>query len=241
MRDSLRRKSSFVLPMAAQEEKGEEFVSMDHVANIEPDAVAHEAPLSLSPSLGEAQVQSAKPRTKSKTRKALADILRWGNISHAKAKTSVPAFTISAPQQLRSPVPPPCLGPDALPVPAREPIRETRVLVKKPSSRRIQTKASQSGLSSLGSIQGSDSTSSCRPSMGPDPFRRPDHGVQVVDSVTRLVVNPKPMPSRSVAVEKDKEKHAASGAGASGTFSDSDSRSKAVATSRWAPTSLYVD
>jgi len=156
--------------------------------------------LPISPSITTAQSQPAgKTKSKTKTRRVLAEIISWGNSFHSSSKSTAPITKISAPQPLRSsvaklPIQTPAaaqtasLAVDSEPLRAaidpRVPVKITKVLVKKPSSRQIHSNSSRSGLSSTSSTQ-SAMENLRRPSMGPDPFRRHDQGAELVEHVIR--------------------------------------------------------
>ncbi|KAK8854634.1 hypothetical protein IAR55_003373 [Kwoniella newhampshirensis] len=116
------------------------------------------------------QTNIEKVKTKSKPRKALADLLHWGNHSHIEPLTLT--------QQQNQPP-----KPSAPAVPPK-----TANMLKK-FNRSPSTKSIQSQLSSL---RPPDEPMASRPSMGDDPFVRKGEGAEVVDHVHK---HDKPSPS----------------------------------------------
>ena len=130
-----------------------------------------------------------------KPRKALAEILHWGN----NTNHTVPP-KVSAPQPLRATVssqlaPLRRVQPITFTQPLRgepnrpPPFKDATKKEKRPSTHHQPTKKpSRVEAASLYSNLTSSSNSTCRPSMGPDPFGRHDKGAEVIDHVIRHAV-----------------------------------------------------
>lgn len=119
-----------------------------------------------------------KVKTRTKTRKALADILGWGNHSNAPAlpptRAEPPKVTLHTTPSVAPAVPP------------KELQRKPSVLLKK--SRPLSDKPSISELSgsaTLRPLQTQTPGTIRRPSIGPDPFGRKLEGAHVIDSAPR--------------------------------------------------------
>lgn len=129
--------------------------------------------------------EKSKPRTK--TRKALADILGWGNhSSNAAAQPQThPSIPYTSAAALKKPTSNPAPATTAPPVPPKE-VNMPAVLKKRPS-RPLSGKSLQSALSGYSSLHVPQETpqSRARPSMGADPFSRRVEGAEVVDVVIR--------------------------------------------------------
>jgi len=123
--------------------------------------------------------EKSKPRTK--TRKALADILGWGN---HHSNTSVQPCSPPAkpfPKIISHPAP---LAATAPPVPPKE-VNMPTVLKKRPSRPLLSSSAhSPLPTTSLRVAQETPQTRA-RPSMGADPFSRRNDGAEVVNTVVR--------------------------------------------------------
>ena len=129
-----------------------------------------------------------KPKPKTKTRKALADILGWGNhnTNAPPQPWTPPSIPYSSTKPLQNPIQRPEHGmPSAPTVPPKDVTMPT-ILRKRPS-RPLPGKSSQSALSGNVSLLVPRETpqTRARPSMGADPFVRRDEGAEVVDVVIR--------------------------------------------------------
>jgi hypothetical protein len=139
-----------------------------------------------------------KEETKSKkTRKALADILGWGNSNSTKSaaplnKPDAWVPPIIAGGSVRYTNPPPLTKSpieSAPPVPAKDNMPNGHAVLKKRTSRPLSNKSSQSAFSTFSSLRSPNANdgphqSRARPSMAPDPFSRHE-GAEVVDVVYR--------------------------------------------------------
>ncbi len=135
-----------------------------------------------------------KPKTR--TRKVLGEILNWGNIP----KTKAPPPKVSAPQTLKPsgvsyPTRPFVTSQISRPEPAPEPVRavplpvpfrESKTVLKKPSTKQIHSQPTRTALTtSLQPSSASTTETIRRPSMGADPFHRRREGAEVVEHVVR--------------------------------------------------------
>ena len=213
VRDSLRRIPSSLFAKTNDNEKKPQKVKVfDEQSKKSIALVDHPRPLAPSPKRHILSFRSkeskeekdsvSNTKTRGKTRKALADILGWGNHSNIDRSTSSPT---SSPKPVKSsvtradPLPPPLpVKDDAPTMPA--------VLRKKPSARVLSAKVSNSKLappppSAMRSLSreskaslkapSHDSRSRARPSMAPDPFGKTDDGAEVIEvAPSRAVETP---------------------------------------------------
>lgn len=152
-----------------------------HVNNAPHESSSRHFLASLSPkrqkptSSLEPTVANTKAKT-GKTRKALADILGWGNNHHNQATPPLPPPAVARQKSTSTFAPP---------VPSKENVMPH--VLKKRTSRPLSGKSSQSGLSGYTSLRAPQQTpqTRARPSMGEDPFSRRGEGAEIVDSVEK--------------------------------------------------------
>jgi hypothetical protein len=130
---------------------------------------------SAQPTLAPIQESKSNSNTQTKTRRALADILGWGQSgsSNGPQARHIPAPTPKASLTAQTQPTPVIFAP---PLPVKEP-----AMLRKRPSRPMSTKSTQSGYSSLAPTL----IAASRASIGDDPFQRRGEGAAVVEHVMR--------------------------------------------------------
>ena len=199
VRDSLRRIPSSIFARGDDKSvKGKASklnIFEDGKAKRESSGISHPRSLFSSPKrvANGAEKDGDKVKLKGKTRKALAEILHWGNSNSTSQQEQPKVKTL----QIPAPIPeqsPPALPPkptvQAPPILLAAPTMPAHApaVLRKRSSRHLSSQPSRSALSNFAaSLRGKPSVqdvkSRARPSMAPDPFERPSDGADVVERI----------------------------------------------------------